>query len=139
MAAESIAENYQSSKKQDCNTIDKEVKLLLQRQDWLENMKQVHYSDSYIISYTQCVCYLEMKIGICIIIDYDIHIRTHGILLLLKIERILTPALLHCVMVSHGQVTFSIDIHLMSFSTITMIRMNQRRKGKVRLKLCLEV
>ena len=43
MAAESIAENYQSSKNKDeaqTNKIDKEVKLLLQRQDWLENMKQ---------------------------------------------------------------------------------------------------
>ena len=56
MAAESIAENYQSSKSKDetqKSTIDKEVKLLLQRQDWLENMKQVLYFDSHIISYSQ--------------------------------------------------------------------------------------
>ena len=46
MAAESIAENYTSNKIKDVtesNTLDKEVKRLLQRQDWLENMKQVFY------------------------------------------------------------------------------------------------
>ena len=45
MAAESISENYESNNSQDgtkTSTIDKEVKLLLQRQDWLENMKKVH-------------------------------------------------------------------------------------------------
>ena len=46
MAAESIAENYNSKHGNDSSvsSIDKEVKLLLQRQDWLENMKQVSYS-----------------------------------------------------------------------------------------------
>ena len=46
MAAESIAENYNSKNGNDSSesSIDKEVKLLLQRQDWLENMKQVSYN-----------------------------------------------------------------------------------------------
>ena len=45
MAAESIAENYKCNKNGNDSSeksIDKEVKLLLQRQDWLENMKQVN-------------------------------------------------------------------------------------------------
>ena len=43
MAAESIADNYKSKNDDEApmSDIDKEVKMLLQRQDWLENMKQV--------------------------------------------------------------------------------------------------
>ena len=43
MAAESIADNYKShiDDAAPMSDIDKEVKMLLQRQDWLENMKQV--------------------------------------------------------------------------------------------------
>ena len=43
MAAESIADNYKSHNDDAApmSDIDKEVKMLLQRQDWLENMKQV--------------------------------------------------------------------------------------------------
>ena len=43
MAAESIANNYKSQNDDasPMSDIDKEVKMLLQRQDWLENMKQV--------------------------------------------------------------------------------------------------
>ena len=43
MAAESIADNYKSHNDHESpmSDIDKEVKMLLQRQDWLENMKQV--------------------------------------------------------------------------------------------------
>lgn len=43
MAAESIADNYKSHNDDESpmSDIDKEVKMLLQRQDWLENMKQV--------------------------------------------------------------------------------------------------
>ena len=43
MAAESIADNYKSHNDdaEPMSDIDKEVKMLLQRQDWLENMKQV--------------------------------------------------------------------------------------------------
>ena len=43
MAAESIADNYKSHNDdaEPMSDIDKEVKMLLQRQDWLENMRQV--------------------------------------------------------------------------------------------------
>ena len=43
MAAESIADKYKSHNDDTApmSDIDKEVKMLLQRQDWLENMKQV--------------------------------------------------------------------------------------------------
>ena len=44
MAAESIKANYDSNQnknEQAENKIDNEVKLLMQRQDWLDSMKQV--------------------------------------------------------------------------------------------------
>ena len=41
MAAESIAESSES-------TVDRKVKLLLQRQDWLDNLKKVHYQSQNI-------------------------------------------------------------------------------------------
>ena len=44
MAAESIKANYDSNQdknKEPENKIDNEVKLLMQRQDWLDGMKQV--------------------------------------------------------------------------------------------------
>ena len=62
MAAESIADNYKSRNDDEApmSDIDKEVKMLLQRQDWLENMKQVtqqyllnvHYKNISSCAYT---------------------------------------------------------------------------------------
>ena len=42
MAAESIAKSSES-------TVDREVKLLLQRQDWLDNLKKVHLTNLKVI------------------------------------------------------------------------------------------
>ena len=57
MAADSIAANFNSNKdknEEPSSKIDAEVKLLMQRQDWLVNMKQVKHNKSFSYSSGNC-------------------------------------------------------------------------------------
>ena len=114
MAAESIKANYEANKdgnEESNDKIDAEVKLLMQRQDWLDGMKKV--GKSYEFPYVKNTKTLTLIVtsGIPIYVFSYLN-RKPGRFRQLKTLKILSSILLRYVMVSHGREIFNTDTQL---------------------------